>query len=297
MSTTASPAASSIPAVAASWWPKFRERFTSTTFGHRFISRRAASAVPSVLPSLTSTISYVGRCGNASATETIRCSSGETFSCSLYSGTTMLRVGPLREEEAVTARAVREQAEPDLESRNGAAVQRVASFSFAIIVLASAVGCTERQAQQPRPALAERASVPPHHFATETVRTPTPSATVSATARPTPSATPNPRPTVTIPRRAPDAPPEIVAVAMNSTTISSGQTLWGKVLTSSNVASVEVRVATYGIGLKKVGVGRFELTYRLGYIPVFVRGTYAMRIIARNTRGDAVDRTLPLTIR
>jgi hypothetical protein len=72
--------------------------------------------------------------------------------------------------------------------------------------------------------------------------------------------------------------------------------LWGKVLTSSNVASVEVRVATYGVGLKKVGVGRFLLAYRLGYVPFFVRGTYPMHIIARNTRGDAVDRTLSLTV-
>jgi hypothetical protein len=72
--------------------------------------------------------------------------------------------------------------------------------------------------------------------------------------------------------------------------------LWGKVLTSSNVASVEVRVASFGVGLKKIGVGRFTLAYRLGYVPFFARGTYSMHIIARNTRGDAVDRTLPLTI-
>ncbi len=79
--------------------------------------------------------------------------------------------------------------------------------------------------------------------------------------------------------------------------MSSGSTLWGKVLTSSNVASVEVRVATYGLGLKKIGVGRFALRYQLGDIPFFVRGTFPMRIIARNTRGDAVERTLPLTVR
>jgi len=95
----------------------------------------------------------------------------------------------------------------------------------------------------------------------------------------------------------PGAPPQIVAVDLNSTSVSSGGTLWGKVLTSSNVASVEVRVATYGVGLKKIGVGRFALAYRLGYLPFFVRGTYPMQIIARNTRGDAVEQTLPLTVR
>ena len=134
---------------------------------------------------------------------------------------------------------------------------------------------------------------------------PAPSATVLtvrrleplANARPVPSNHPKPAPTIAIPRRSPDAPPEIVAIDVSSTSISSGDTLWGKVLTSSNVASVEVRIATYGIGLKKIGVGRFALAYRLAYVPFFVRGTYPMHFIARNTRGDAVDRTLPLTIR
>ena len=68
-------------------------------------------------------------------------------------------------------------------------------------------------------------------------------------------------------------------------------------LTSSNVASVEVRVATYGMTLDKVGVGRFSLAYTLGNLPFFVHGTYVMRIIARNTHGDSAQQTLPITIR
>ena len=96
--------------------------------------------------------------------------------------------------------------------------------------------------------------------------------------------------------RSPDAPPQIVDVEINSTNVGSGDTLWGKVLTSSNVASVEVRVANVGMGLNKVGVGRFTLEYRLGAVPFFARGTYPMHIIARNSRGDKTERTLSLTI-
>jgi len=96
--------------------------------------------------------------------------------------------------------------------------------------------------------------------------------------------------------RAPEAPPQIVDVEMNTNDVGSGDTLWGKVLTSSNVASVEVRVGNIGIGLNKVGVGRFMLAYRLGSIPLFVHGTYPMHIIARNSRGEKTERTLPLTI-
>ncbi|HVA32968.1 MAG TPA: hypothetical protein VNG31_02395 [Candidatus Baltobacteraceae bacterium] len=120
----------------------------------------------------------------------------------------------------------------------------------------------------------------------------------SPSARPSPVGSPRKRAAIVgVPQRAPDAPPEIVAVHLSSTTVRSDETLSGTVLTSSNVASVEVRVATYSIGLPKVGVGRFALAYRLGNIPFFVRGTYPMTIVARNTRGDAVHRTLPLTIR
>lgn len=69
------------------------------------------------------------------------------------------------------------------------------------------------------------------------------------------------------------------------------------VVTSSNVASVEVRVASYGMSLAKVGVGRFALAYTLGTLPFFVHGTYLMQVIARNSRGDMAQQTLPITVR
>jgi hypothetical protein len=101
----------------------------------------------------------------------------------------------------------------------------------------------------------------------------------------------------TVPRRPPSAPPQIVAVRINSTTLQAGQRLVGYVTTSSNVASVEVRVAMFGIGLNRIGVGRFALVYTFAGVPWFLRGTYTMEIIARNARGDAVEETLPLTVR
>lgn len=84
---------------------------------------------------------------------------------------------------------------------------------------------------------------------------------------------------------------------MDKTTVTSGDRVSGTVLTSSNVASVEARVAGYGIVLHKVGVGRFSLTYTVGNLPFFVHGTYQMQIIARNTRGDATQTSLPITVR
>lgn len=126
--------------------------------------------------------------------------------------------------------------------------------------------------------------------------TPSPAPSAPVTASPAASASPVAHKHVVVPMREPDAPPQIVDVEMNSNDVGSGDTLWGKVLTSSNVASVEVRVGNIGVGLNKIGVGRFTLAYRLPSIPFFVHGTYPMHIIARNSRGDKVERTVPLTI-
>jgi len=155
----------------------------------------------------------------------------------------------------------------------------------------NAVACSA-----PPPSHAAALSEAPLTKATPPVPVPTPSRVPHA-AETAPVQTPAPKThAFSAPMRRPDAPPHIYAVDVNTTDLSSGDTLWGKVLTSSNVASVEMRVATYGVGLQKTGVGRFSLTYRIGSIPFFVRGTYPMRIIARNTRGDETERTLPLTI-
>jgi hypothetical protein len=68
-------------------------------------------------------------------------------------------------------------------------------------------------------------------------------------------------------------------------------------VTTSNVASVEARIGNYAMSLNKIGVGRFALTYTVAPLPWFVRGTFAMRVIAKNTRGDTVERTIPLSVR
>jgi hypothetical protein len=81
-----------------------------------------------------------------------------------------------------------------------------------------------------------------------------------------------------------------------TTVVHPGEHISGRVVTTSNVASVELRVATYGVVMQKTGVGTFSLDYVLGNLPFFLRGTYSMHIIARNAGGDKSERTLPLTI-
>lgn len=123
--------------------------------------------------------------------------------------------------------------------------------------------------------------------------------TAAPIAQPTaaPTVPPTPRPTATPQILAPDAAPKILSIQISETTVHSGDTVSGTVVTSSNVASVEVRVAGYSASLPKIGVGRFALNYRLGNLPFFVHGTYDMQVIARNARGDSARQSLPITVR
>jgi hypothetical protein len=95
----------------------------------------------------------------------------------------------------------------------------------------------------------------------------------------------------------PDAPPRILAMAMSTPVAHPGEVVSGTVETSSNVASVEARIAGYSSSMRKVGVGRFSLSYRVPNLPFFLHRTYTIEVIARNTRGDAVRTSVPITIR
>ncbi|MHB8147843.1 MAG: hypothetical protein ACYDGM_11380 [Vulcanimicrobiaceae bacterium] len=124
--------------------------------------------------------------------------------------------------------------------------------------------------------------------------------TLAPTAEPSATRVHAPTPTPTrklVPIRAADAPPQIVSISISQSTMHPGQTISGTVVTSSNVASVELRVASYSIDMQKTGVGRFAMAYTVPNIPVAFRGSYTMQIIARNSAGDQASRGIPITIR
>lgn len=122
---------------------------------------------------------------------------------------------------------------------------------------------------------------------------------------PSPAASASPQPTIAplppapkkIAHLPPNAPPQILDVAVSEASVHPGDRVHGRVVTTSNVASVEARIGGYAVSLVKTGVGRFELTYTVGPLPWFVRGSFTMRVIARNTHGDTATRAIPLTVR
>lgn len=173
--------------------------------------------------------------------------------------------------------------------------------------LLALVGCSHSaRPASPQPATTQtipRAPVPrgsaqppvPAAAATSTAPVVTPSSGPSAAAKPLPSRLP-PAPKKVL-RLSPNAAPQILNVAVSETTVHPGDQVFGRVVTTSNVASVEARIGGYAMSLVKVGVGKFELTYTVAPLPWFIRGNFTMQVIARNTRGDAVTRAIPLTVR
>jgi hypothetical protein len=114
---------------------------------------------------------------------------------------------------------------------------------------------------------------------------------------PVPTQTPSPAPTPTILMLPPDAAPQILWVGLSSTTPKAGEALSVTVLTSSNVASVEVRVGGYGFNLPKTDVGRFEGAYAVPQLPFFMNHNLVMQVIARNTAGVAATSSAQIQIR
>lgn len=180
----------------------------------------------------------------------------------------------------------------------------------------------------PSPVVAARSSGPspaasptqrPVVFVPEQQATPVPTPEATASSRPAPGATREPyeaspsappearpmplvtlAPTAALPgvvREPVDAPPRILALSLNTPVAHGGDVVSGFVETSSNVASVEARIAGYSSAMRKVGVGKFVMSYRVPHLPFFLHRTYSIEVIARNTRGDAVSSSVPITIR
>jgi hypothetical protein len=172
---------------------------------------------------------------------------------------------------------------------------RAVPIAACLIVLA---GCSH-QAKTGQPPAPQRMAATSHKAAT-----PAPTASPSPVATAAPPAPPGKRVVFSpppaqkrVPRVASDAAPQILDVAVSETRVQPGDRVFGSVLTTSNVASVEARIGGYAVALTKVGVGRFALHYTVGPLPWFVRGSFTMQVIARNTRGDAAVRAIPLTVR
>lgn len=100
------------------------------------------------------------------------------------------------------------------------------------------------------------------------------------------------------PPRAPsDAAPRIVAMQFSANSVRRGQTWSGRIVTPTNIASVEVRTNLFSINVPRRAYGDFRFSLNVFDVPpIFIRA-YRVRIIARNSAGRAAEEYLPFRIR
>jgi hypothetical protein len=89
---------------------------------------------------------------------------------------------------------------------------------------------------------------------------------------------------------APGAPPRILTVYLNETAIATGTHWIGRIATTTNVASLEVRTESFQFLADRTAYGEFRFDQHvLDMLPQY-RRDYVLQLIARNANGDADQR-------
>jgi hypothetical protein len=122
-----------------------------------------------------------------------------------------------------------------------------------------------------------------------------PSPVSSPSVAPPPVSSPSVAPTPLI--LPPEAEPQILAVAVNEPVFHSGDTIYSTVITSTNVAAVELRVAGRAIRFPRVDFGVWQLAYTLPHIPRRMLHDYGAQIIAMNSAGVTTARPVTISLR
>jgi hypothetical protein len=106
---------------------------------------------------------------------------------------------------------------------------------------------------------------------------------------------PNPWPT---PRLAsPGAQPRILALWMNETSIPSGTDWYGHAITTTNVASLEIRTESFSFVAQRVTYGDFRFRQHVLDMVPFYKRAYTLQVIARNAAGDRDELLIPIEFR
>jgi hypothetical protein len=106
-------------------------------------------------------------------------------------------------------------------------------------------------------------------------------------AAPWPKAVPN----------APNDPPRILAFQTNETTIAPGSEWTGRIATTTNVASVEIRTESFSFNATRIAYGQFVFSQNvLDIVPQYKRA-YTLHVIARNAAGTQDVRLVPIVLR
>jgi len=86
-------------------------------------------------------------------------------------------------------------------------------------------------------------------------------------------------------------------VQISDPVFRSGQTVSGTVITSTNVAAVEIRVAGRAMRIPRADAGIWQMSYHVPRIPFFMRGNYTGQIVAINAAGLTVQQAMTFSVR
>jgi hypothetical protein len=97
--------------------------------------------------------------------------------------------------------------------------------------------------------------------------------------------------------RTPHEPPGIVRIDMPEHSVAVGQLVHAAVYATSNTASVEARIYSYGMPLQRAGVGYFRFAFRVPAVPFFFKRAWPVQVIARNVDGHSASKRVMIAVR
>ena len=322
MRTTASPCAMSMPAVAASWWPKLRERLTRTIpecAASPRVSRRACRRCCRRLPgrSRASSAKATGRPLRYGRSTQPRCPP-RCRGARRCSKPARLVPSQTHDFDAGAFRASYAWRESRSRQRNRLADETLPAFdpaaflSAALLAATSACSATQAPsaagtATSPAAAVEETALTPspaPAPTATATVAAPSPTASPTGAAAPASTATPRPaasrarppsRPRALRPTRRPRSLPSTLRPGHGLSGGDVASPERSSPVRTSQRTSANRRANSVSIKKSASAVSQSPLT--AAALPRLLRGNlYHSRHRPRNTRGDTAFRAIPLTI-
>lgn len=105
---------------------------------------------------------------------------------------------------------------------------------------------------------------------------------------------PNPWPT---PQVVSSGPPRIVRFWMNEAAIPSGSDWTGRAVTSTNVASLEVRTESFSFVAQRTAFGEFRFSQHVLDIVPQYRRAFMLQVVARNAAGDEDSILVPIRLK
>jgi len=88
------------------------------------------------------------------------------------------------------------------------------------------------------------------------------------------------------------AAPKILAVQLSALNVHPGDTWTGNIITTTNVASLEVRAPSFTFNAERIGYGEFAFSVHAIFIPPIYRRVYTVTFVARNAGGAAAERDI-----